>query len=82
MKLEFLKNVLNVDVDGLKGVNHYTIKAMYDAIDDDEVATITYKLLDEFDMTWQEIKEGGGIAAINKDLKERYGRILPLLRGS
>ena len=73
MKLQFIKNVLDVKVDGLKGVNHYTIKAMYDKIGDDGFATTTNELVDEFDMTWKEIEEEGGIAAINKDLKECYG---------
>ena len=73
MKLEFIKNVLNVEVDGLKGINHYVIKAMYDKIDEDNFATTTFKIVDDFKMTWKEIEEEGGIAEINKDLKECYG---------
>ena len=60
-------------MDGLKGVNHYIIKAMYNKIDKDNFATIVYKLVDEFDMTWKEIEAEGGIQNINKDLKECYG---------
>lgn len=73
MRLEFIKNVLSVDVDGLKGVNHYTIKAQYNAIDEEGFATLNHKLVDEFDMTWDEIERDGGIAQVNKDLKECYG---------
>jgi len=73
MKLEFIKNVLSVEVNGLKGVNHYVIKAMYDQIDEDNFATVIYKIVDNFKMTWKEIEEEGGISEINKDLKECYG---------
>lgn len=73
MKLQFIKNVLNVSVDGLRGINHYVVKAMYNEIDSDGFANIVYKLIDEWDMTWKEIEEEGGISAINKDLKECYG---------
>jgi len=73
MKLQFIKNTLDVKVDGLRGINHYTVKAMYDKIDDEGFATITHKLVDEWNMTWKEIEEEGGISAINKDLKECYG---------
>jgi hypothetical protein len=71
-KLEFVKNVLSVDVDGSRGINHYVIKAQYDAIDEDGFADIVYKIVDDFTMTWKEIEEEGGISAINKDLKECY----------
>jgi hypothetical protein len=71
-RLEFIKNVFSVDVDGNRGINHYVIKAMYDAIDEDGFADIIYKTVDEFDMTWTDIEKEGGISAINKDLKECY----------
>lgn len=73
MKLEFIKNVLSVNVNGLKGVNRYVIKAMYDEIDEDNFAKTIFKLVDDFELTWKEIEEEGGIAEINKDLKECYG---------
>jgi len=73
MKLEFIKYVLNIEVDGLRGLNHYTIKAMYDQIDKDNFATIIFKIIDDWKMTWKEIEEEGGISEINKDLKECYG---------
>lgn len=72
MKLEFIKNVLNIDVDGLRGINRYTVQAMYDEIDEDNFATPVFKLVDEFELTWNEIAEKGGIDKVNKELKERY----------
>lgn len=74
--MEFIKNVLDVDVDGLRGVNHYTIKAMYNKECTDKRGSwweIEHKLIDEFDYTWDEIERDGGIAEINKQLKEIYG---------
>lgn len=74
--LELIKNIVEVDVDGLRGINHYTIKAMYNEIHEDERgkwADIVYKTIDEFDLTWDEIEEEGGIAKINKDIEECYG---------
>lgn len=73
MRLEFIKNVLNVDVDGSRGINHYVIKAMYDKIDEDNFATTIFKIVEEFDLTWKEIEEKGGVGEINKQLKECYG---------
>lgn len=76
MKREFIRNVVDVDVDGLRGVNHYTIKAMYNEIREDgrgSYAAIVFELLDEFDYTWQEIERDGGICQVNEDLKEAYG---------
>lgn len=75
--LEFIKNVVDVDVDGINQVNHYRISAMYNRIHVDETgfewADVTFKVIDEFDYTWDEIERDGGIAQINKDLKECYG---------
>jgi hypothetical protein len=70
--LIFIKNIMEVDVDGLKGINHYTIKAQYNKIDNEGYATLTHKLIDEFDYTWDEIERDGGIAQVNKDFKETY----------
>lgn len=75
-ELQFIKNVVSVNVDGLRGVNHYTIKAAYDEIIEDErgkYASYTEKVIDEFDMTWDEIEEEGGIAKVNADIEECYG---------
>lgn len=70
---EFIRNTVTVDVDGLKGVNHYTVKAMYNVVSDDGFADIEFELIDEFDYTWAEINEDGGIAKVNADFRELYG---------
>lgn len=71
--LQLIKYIVDVDVDGLLGINHYTIKGMYDKIDDDGFAEIVFKTIDKFSMTWNEIEEYGGIAQVNADLRECYG---------
>ena len=73
MKFEFIGNVLSVDVDGLKGVNTYTIKAMYNRISADGFADIHFELVDRFSLTWSEINEDGGIGQVNADLNDCYG---------
>lgn len=60
MTEQTIKRVLDVDVDGLKGIVKYTIKEMYNKIHVDErgeYATIEHRLIDEFTMTWDEIEE-------------------------
>ena len=73
MKFEFIGNVLSVDVDGLKGVNTYTIKAMYNRISADGFADTHFELVDRFSLTWSEINEDGGIGKVNADLNDCYG---------
>lgn len=73
MRKEFIKNIIDVDIDGLNGINHYIIRTMYNDIDDDNYAIISFKVIDEFDLTWEEIKEEGGIEEVNKQLNECYG---------
>lgn len=75
MRLEFIKNVAKVKVDGLRGINSYTIKAMYDEIGEDGFASIVYKPVDSFQLTWDEIERDGGIAQVKADLAEVYGVI-------
>ena len=70
---KLIRNVVDVDVDGILKVNHYTVKAMYDEIGEDGFASIVFELLDEFDYTWDEIEEDGGIEQVIKDFKEVYG---------
>lgn len=73
---EFIRNIAEVKVDGLKGVNHYAIYKAFDFIYVDNNGThAEYKQIkiDEFDYTWAEIEADGGIAEINKQFKEEYG---------
>lgn len=70
---EFIKNIVFCDVDGLRGLNHYTVEAMYNVVGDDGFASIEYEKLDEFDYTWADIERDGGIAKIVQDFKDVYG---------
>ena len=72
-KMVFIKNIVDVKVDGLRGLNHYKITAMYDEIHEDGHASIKQIVVDEFDYTWSEIEREGGIAQFNKNMKECYG---------
>lgn len=54
---EVIKRILDVDIDGLQGTVKYTIKEMYDVIDIHGFGEIEFRTLDEFTMTFKEIKE-------------------------
>lgn len=72
---EFIKNIIEVEVDGLRCVNHYTIQAMYNKkyVDEQgEYWKLDFQTIDEFDYTWSEIKRDGGIYEVNKQIKEEY----------
>jgi len=73
MRLELIKNIVEVKVDGLRGVNHYKISALYDRIHEEGWADTCQKVIDEFDYSWDDIEKDGGIAQVNKDLQECYG---------
>ena len=60
MREETIKRILDVDVDGLNGFVTYTIKEMYNLIDEEDFATIEFKTIDEFTMSFSEIKEQEG----------------------
>ncbi|APT48325.1 hypothetical protein [Bacillus safensis] len=72
---EFIKNVLDVDVDAVKGTVKYTISEMYDEIDEEGVAEIKFKLIDEFTMTFNEIKkkEEQQGHSMGHELHKKYG---------
>lgn len=72
MPLEFIKNVLDVDVDGMREVNTYTVKAMYNKIDPDAFASVVFEPVAKFSLSWQEIEEAGGIAQVNTLIKKQY----------
>ena len=75
-EMKFIRYAVEVDVDGLKAINRYRVKACYDKIITDSRGTYAEyceKIIDEFDYTWKEIERDGGIEQVNKDLKELYG---------
>lgn len=72
----FIKNVLNVEVDGLRGTNRYIVRAMYDVEKvhplHGSYYDITQRVVEDITYTWDEIEQEGGIAEIEKQLKECY----------
>ncbi len=76
MEKEFIRNVLDIDVNGFTGTTRYVVSAMYDVIHEDEDgstwASIESKIIEDVTMTSQMIEEEGGHAAIVEQLKELY----------
>jgi hypothetical protein len=73
--MEFIKNVMEVEVIGTRGVIYYKIKAQYDKkLKDGEYEYVKLEevVIDEFEYTWKEIDEAGGIGKINEEIKEYY----------
>ena len=60
MKEEIIKKILDIDVDGLNDFVTYTVKEMYNLIDEEDFATIEFRTIDEFTMSFREIKEQEG----------------------
>lgn len=72
---QLIKNILEVDVDGLNGINHYTVKAICNMKQVDgrgTFATVETNIIDKFDYTWDEIEKAGGIAVVNKCIRKQY----------
>lgn len=56
MTEQTIKRTLDVDVDGLKGLITYTIKEMYDMIDEEGFGEIKFRTIDEFTLTFGEVE--------------------------
>lgn len=72
MRREFLRNYLNVDVDGFTCTVRYVVRAMYDVIDEDGGGTIEQEVVEDVTLTIEEIEKEGGHANIIEQLKECY----------
>lgn len=76
---KFIKNIYVVDVDGLHSLNHYKVCGEYEVKYMDkqnrEYWKTEWESIDEFDYTWDEIEQDGGIAQVNKDIQEEYNAI-------
>lgn len=75
--VEFIKVIKDIKVDGLRGINTYTISILYnkrhiDKKNDYEYWSIETLDIDQFQLTWKEIEQNGGVEQINKDIKEVY----------
>lgn len=73
MEKSLIRHALDVDVDGLRGMTRYTVKAMYDVPGDDGFASIEFEEVEAFTLTWEEIERRGGPASVAKGLREKYG---------
>lgn len=69
--VEFIKVIKDIKVDGLKGINTYTIYLLYNK-KHGEYWSVETLAIDKFDYSWDEIERDGGIEQINSDLKEVY----------
>ena len=73
--VEFIKVIKDIRVDGLKGINTYTISILYNKRHVDkrgEYWSIETLVIDKFNYTWDEIEQDGGVEQINNDIKEVY----------
>ena len=72
MEKQFIKNVLDIEVNGFTGAIRYVVREMYDLIHEDGFASIEQKDIEDVTMTREEIKEEGGHQEIINQLKECY----------
>jgi hypothetical protein len=72
MEKQFVRNVLDIEVNGFTGAVRYIVKSMYDVIHEDGFASIEQKNIEDVTMSRQEIKEEGGHQVIVEELKELY----------
>lgn len=70
--MQFIKNILDADIDPVKREVEYKILAMYDDVGKDGVADIEIKTVASFTMTFDEINKNGGVGAVTKGIKKRY----------
>lgn len=72
MKKEFIKNVLDIEVNGFTGSVRYVVREMNNIIHDDGVATIEQRVVEDVTMSREDIKRDGGHQEIINQLKECY----------
>lgn len=72
MRKEFIKNVLDVEVNGFTCTVRYIIKAMYNVINDDGFSTIEFEPVEDVTFSSEELEEEGGASKVLADLKECY----------
>lgn len=73
---EFIKRIMEVDVDGLRNINRYTIIALYNEIHEDERgkwSTTESEIVDELTLSWADIdNDFGGVGSCNEMLRKMY----------
>ena len=72
MEIYFLKRIISVEVNEARGINHYKVKDMFDEIYDDGLTYTRYETVQNFNLTWEDIDNRGGVVASNRKLSEEY----------
>ena len=73
MERYFLKRIISVEVNKTREINHYKVKDMFDELYDDGLTHTVYETVQNFNLTWEDIENRGGVALSNKKLSKDYG---------
>lgn len=72
MEIYFIKRVISVEVDSSRGINHYKVKDIFDELNDDGFVRTRYETVQNFNLTWEDIDNRGGVETSNRKLSEEY----------
>ena len=72
MEIYFLKRIISVEVNEARGINHYKVEDMFDELYDDGLTYTRYETVQNFNLTWEDIENRGGVALSNKKLSKEY----------
>lgn len=72
MEKQFIKNVLDIEVNGFTGAIRYVVRKMFNVIDKEGFGNIEQKVIEDVTMTREEIKEEGGYQEVINQFKECY----------
>ena len=73
MEIYFLKRIISVEVNEARGINHYKVEKKNDELYDDGLTYTRYETVQNFNLTWEDIENRGGVALSNKKLSKDYG---------
>ena len=72
MEIYFLKRIISVEVNEARRINHYKVEDMFDELYDDGLTYTRYETVQNFNLTWEDIENRGGVALSNKKLSKEY----------
>ena len=72
MERYFVKRIISVEVNKTRGINHYKVKDIFDELDDDGFVRTRYETVQNFNLTWEDIDNRGGVTISNRKLSEQY----------
>ena len=67
-----IRRIISVEVNGSIRINHYKLKDMFDELDDDGFVRTRYETVQNFNLTWEDIDNRGGVETSNRKLSEQY----------